>query len=103
MNILLADRRLHRLAGHAPTLRPRLGPIASRTARRERGDPQAAIGRHRPPAPECPDTLRNLALDGATYVRYMFRTAPDSALRLDIVDIYRRFRLVSLARKSIAG
>jgi hypothetical protein len=79
------------------------GPIALCTARRERGDPQAAPVRHKAPAPECPGARRKPALDGGVRVRYMFHVALYGALRLDIVDIYRRFRLVSLARKSIAG
>jgi hypothetical protein len=117
-NILPTDRWLHRLAGprfsfikadicDAAALRDTFarawGLIASCTARREQGDPQAASARHKAPAPECPGARRKPALDGRARVRYMFHVALDGALRLDIVDTYRRFRLVSLARKSIAG
>lgn len=79
------------------------GPIASCTARHERGDQRVAFVRHKAPAPECPGARRKPALDGNAGVRYMFHVALYGALRLDIVDTYRRFRLVSLARKSIAG
>ncbi len=78
--------------------RSRHAPRGVSAAIRKR--PLAGAG---PPAPECPDARRSLALDGAKRVRYMFLAAPSGALRLDIVNDYRRFRLVSLARKSIAG
>jgi hypothetical protein len=54
-------------------------------------------------APEYLAAPPERALDGVVNVRDRFHVALYGALRLDIVDIYRRFRLVSLARKSIAG
>jgi hypothetical protein len=83
-------RRAHEYADEHPS-----HPIQS--PRRHRATATPA------PAPECPGARRKPALDGEVRVRYMFRVAPHGALRLDIVDTYRRFRLVSRARKSIAG